>query len=268
MLHSTAQLYSHKRKHERRDFESAYRKFREDQHDKGGNLQAQGIAQGTVAPSMVTPLSNIALMNNQTSMALPVSIKREALDDFDSFDAKRFKSDHPTMSLPLSIKQEPMEDSESNDSKFMQDQPDNFNENSFSDMKSESSESMVGMDTSNQDVDSDSFRDDASDVPDILYPEQKPTNLSVLDLSGDKLGDSLTLPIPNIYYQDESPKVTLPQEVITSQSQGPHPIDIPTSSSSPVPQPMPVITTIPLPARPPIMDKREKDEAWKNYLIR
>lgn len=29
MLHSTAQLYSHKRKHERRDFESAYKKYRD-----------------------------------------------------------------------------------------------------------------------------------------------------------------------------------------------------------------------------------------------
>ena len=34
MLHSTGQLYSHKRKHERRDFEHAYRRFQEEQKNK------------------------------------------------------------------------------------------------------------------------------------------------------------------------------------------------------------------------------------------
>ena len=34
MLHSTGQLFSHKRKHEKRDFEHAYRRFKEDQKNK------------------------------------------------------------------------------------------------------------------------------------------------------------------------------------------------------------------------------------------
>ncbi|XP_060080186.1 zinc finger protein castor homolog 1-like [Ylistrum balloti] len=279
VLHSTAQLYSHKRKHERRDFESAYRKFREEQQDvKGGH--AQGIIAGTVAPSRVNTLTNVTLMNNHQTMSLPVAIKREALDDFDSNDSKRLKTGQTSMSLPLAIKQETFDDSESNESKFMQeDQPSNLNENSFSDVKSESSESNTAMDVSHQDPDSDSVKDDISDVPDTPYSEQKTSKMAALNLTGARLSDSLTLPIPGMHVKDE---VTInPQQEISPVRQPLQlPVQTPTSAPSvAIPQTSPALSSatsqagstlasVPLPARPPIMEKRERDEAWKNYLVR
>ncbi|XP_021355431.1 zinc finger protein castor homolog 1-like [Mizuhopecten yessoensis] len=279
VLHSTAQLYSHKRKHERRDFESAYRKFRDDQQDNKGG-QIPGMIPGTVAPSRVNTLNNVSLMSNQQSMSLPVAIKREALDDFDSNDSKRFKTEQPSMSLPVSIKQEAFDDSESNESKLMQeDQPENLNENSFSDVKSESSESDTAMDVSHHDLDSDSGKDDATDVPETFYNEPKASTMAALNLTGVKLSDSLTLPIPTMHLMDEI-KVTSPQEVTPVRQHLQLPVQIPTSvssmatslatpaSSPAICQPVTTATSVALPARPPIMEKRERDESWKSYLIR
>ncbi|XP_033763818.1 LOW QUALITY PROTEIN: zinc finger protein castor homolog 1-like [Pecten maximus] len=275
VLHSTAQLYSHKRKHERRDFESAYRKFREEQQDVKGS-PASGIIQGTV----VNSVSNMPLMPNHQPMSLPVAIKREALEDFDSNDSKRLKTGQSGMSLPLSIKQEAFDDSESNESKFMlEEQSDNLNENSFSDVKSESSESNNAMDVSHHDLDSDSIKDDISDVPDTTYIEPKASTMAALNLTGTKLSDSLTLPIPAMQVKDEV-QINSPQDVTPVRQQLHLPVQIPTSassmatplvapaSSSAISQTVSTVASVPLPARPPIMEKRERDEAWKNYLVR
>ncbi|XP_069118331.1 zinc finger protein castor homolog 1-like [Argopecten irradians] len=280
VLHSTAQLYSHKRKHERRDFESAYRKFREEQQDVKGAPPPSGIIQGTAMPTGINPLSNMPMMPNHQPMSLPVSIKREAPDDFVSNDSKKLKTGQPGMSLPLSIKQEAFDDSESNESKYMlEEPPENLNENSFSDLKSESSESNAAMDVSNQDQDSDSVKDDVLDIPDTSYSEPKATTMAALNLTGTNLNDSLTLPIPMIQTQKEV-QVTSPQEVVPVRQQLQLPVQIPTSapsmatplvapvSSPAVSQAVSSVSSVPLPARPPIMEKRERDEAWKNYLIR
>ncbi|XP_052286686.1 zinc finger protein castor homolog 1-like [Dreissena polymorpha] len=56
VLHSTAQLYSHKRKHEKRDFESAYKKYRH---------------HGSLGPQ--TPLSNLSMSDMGNSSASSVN---------------------------------------------------------------------------------------------------------------------------------------------------------------------------------------------------
>nr|KAG5691520.1 hypothetical protein BaRGS_017733 [Batillaria attramentaria] len=53
VLHSTAQLYSHKRKHERREFESLYRTFRQAQRTTGLPVQPAAATTPTPTPGLV-----------------------------------------------------------------------------------------------------------------------------------------------------------------------------------------------------------------------
>lgn len=238
VLHSTAQLYSHKRKHERRDFEAAYRKYREDGNSKDG---PEGISMATQVQ-----LSD----SNSTSL----SIKKEPLDGSemgDDFDMDDSLDSSSHMADSEGIKMEG--DFEDNSSDIM------------SSAVSEASDCNVGNLSTLS-----SCTEDSVKVPE---KESKAFNISdhMPNMSGDKLDGSLTLPIPNY---NNSPSInqtiikkeaTSPQEATPALAQPKLPVFVPTSVL-----PQHTVTAIPLPARPPerILERREKDESWKNYLIR
>ncbi|KAJ8320739.1 hypothetical protein KUTeg_002326 [Tegillarca granosa] len=234
VLHSTAQLYSHKRKHERRDFEAAYRKYREDGNGKDG-------------PESVSMATQIQLSD---SNSMPLSIKKEPFDDSDmgdDFDMDDSLDSSSHMADSEGIKMEA--DFEDNSSDVM------------SSAISEASDSNVG--------NLSTCTDDSVKVPE---KETKAFNISdhMPNMSGDKLDGSLTLPIPN--YNSPSTNQTIikkeatsPQEATPALAQPKLPVFVPTSVLPPH-----TVTAIPLPARPPerMLERREKDESWKNYLIR
>ncbi|XP_041378245.1 zinc finger protein castor homolog 1-like [Gigantopelta aegis] len=97
VLHSTAQLYSHKRRHERRDFENAYRNFRQVQRQshQTPNRQAvppQGFTSLQTKPASIQPnplLSTLPVLSPGTQTSIPMG-----------------QQSIPSMSLPLTIKTE------------------------------------------------------------------------------------------------------------------------------------------------------------------
>lgn len=84
VLHSTAQLYSHKRKHERREFESAYRNYRELQHpgvaSEGQETSiALAGAEGQQAAHLQFPVASVTQNLFNRDLGLP--IKRAAVSE-------------------------------------------------------------------------------------------------------------------------------------------------------------------------------------------
>ena len=59
MLHSTAQLYSHKRKHERREFENAYRSFRSLQSQQVKFENEEATPKPDTSPQIAEPLEEL-----------------------------------------------------------------------------------------------------------------------------------------------------------------------------------------------------------------
>ena len=203
------------------------------------------------------------------------------------------------MSLPVAIKSEPSNEDESFDSKF-------FDDNSNSDMRSFASENS---DSALHDMDSSSCNGDMGNMQDGSLLAQHAD-----EIEGEKLNDSLTLPIPaysgeeNTKSESETsstPKIKeeikseyTPTDLSTSSVSQNQPLQIDTLAShlktpdKPLSgmnlsgTPSPILTTpspsgsgsllssppttFPLPARPPAvnLEKRERDESWKNYLLR
>ncbi|XP_071109197.1 zinc finger protein castor homolog 1-like [Haliotis cracherodii] len=89
VLHSTAQLYSHKRKHERRDFENAYRNFRQVQ--KSTTPQPRPAQQVMSSLQGVSALSGAGQILAQVPMTMGTSLAHQVV---------------PSMSLPVKIKTE------------------------------------------------------------------------------------------------------------------------------------------------------------------
>lgn len=232
VLHSTAQLYSHKRKHERREFETAYQKYRDgsgDMNESMGDNSYSGIysEQDLSMDSVNSPFAASQVVKD--SMMLPVTIKREAPDSVDSGDAKRFKFDH-------------------------------MQEDSMSDEMSFKSESESFIDDSSI----------AEEVPIKTEKVSAVVEEFGSKISGDQLNSSLTLPIPSLSDESSTTSKTVEalsqpklMEKMTSFSiplpQNKQPVYMTTSIA---PQhllpPMSAKTT----------DRREKDESWKSYLIR
>ncbi|XP_062590668.1 zinc finger protein castor homolog 1-like [Saccostrea cucullata] len=214
VLHSTAQLFSHKRKHERRDFETAYRKFREDSTDMDSSMQFGGGVVGENSSFTSSPLSH---------MSLPISIKTEITED-------DFKEESCDSKIPMS--EQSMEDSNS-------------------DVKS--------------------LKSDCSDTKDISQSEEEAMVLSkhADQLSGEKLNDSLTLPIPGCTAVGESPgAMSTPIKSETGNAIMPNAIPGMKESSPKVPLPISVPPMLLSKPSPNTQERKERDESWKNYLIR
>ncbi|XP_067659441.1 zinc finger protein castor homolog 1-like isoform X2 [Haliotis asinina] len=123
VLHSTAQLYSHKRKHERRDFENAYRTYRQVQKAAPSQTRptqpVMGSLQGVPALSgagqllaqVPIPVGTNLTPQAVPSMSLPVKIKTE----MESPKGKRSDSGNsngmspPIIEKKVKVKLEPTE---------------------------------------------------------------------------------------------------------------------------------------------------------------
>jgi hypothetical protein len=148
------------------------------------------------------------------------------------------------MSLPISIKTEIVEE----------------------DFKEESCDSKVPLsEQSLEDSCSDvkSLKSDCSDSQEVNKSEEEPVTLSkhADRLSGESLNDSLTLPIPG-YTNVEDGRLSTPPKseasVVPGLTVSPPKVSLP----HPIP---PMLLSKP---SPNTQERKERDESWKNYLIR
>lgn len=268
VLHSTAQLYSHKRKHERRDFESAYKKYRDKTVAKPilprsdfGNIQQVASLTGSPIISTLPGVLNLqAGLKRQMEWepSEPLELKKPKLEptsDVESVTASN-QSSRSTPTEKLNIKPDP--------------------------------DAM--------DVEASSDLDDSIDE---MHEEHKNLRRTFGDEEGLKLSGSLTLPIPMFKGQGKrnesnsatspvtSPTFTQPQSLSMSpleklQNSGPVFTTMPSLNAS---MPSTLVTmnpgallnvssTFPGPAtvlQPPksvYTERREKDDSWKTYLVR
>ena len=229
-------MFSHKRKHERRDFENAYRKFREDSNDMDSAHQYRGGILSESQSYTGSPISH---------MSLPLSIKTEITeDDFrdESFDSR----------IPMS--EQSMEESSS-------------------DMKSVKSECSDNK--SHDQEESEMMEEDGREVEEEGEEEPVIFSRHAEQLSGEKLNDSLTLPIPVYSKQKEKGQCLFPDTVsITSSPKSEtgiifRPNDyqgFSVASPKVSPSSTSLLLTKPSPGNP--QERKERDESWKNYLIR
>lgn len=158
VLHSTAQLYSHKRKHERRDFENAYRNFRQVQ--KSTTPQPRPAQQVMSSLQGVSALSGAGQILAQVPMTMGTSLAHQVV---------------PSMSLPVKIKTE-MESPKGKKS-------DSGNSNSMSPPIMERKVKV---------------KLEPKEVKDTMRLDQSSGLLNhAAIVSEEKLNDSLTLPIPS-----------------------------------------------------------------------
>ncbi|XP_071146586.1 zinc finger protein castor homolog 1-like isoform X3 [Mytilus edulis] len=194
VLHSTAQLYSHKRKHERREFETAYQKYRDGSQDMMDPMGDNSMNNSTIYSEQDLSMDS---MNDsfpptpqvmQESMLLPVTIKREAPDSPSSGDSKRFKFD-------------------------------NLQDDSMSDQMSFKSES-------------ESFNDESSVIEENSILTEKSSSIVEeygTKISGDQLNSSLTLPIPSVADDSDMKPVEKPPQFSVPLPQNKQPVYMTTS---------------------------------------
>ena len=236
VLHSTAQLYSHKRKHERRDFENAYKKFR----DRDGH-----------PPQPIQPVPNLAaqraevishFLGNGSGMQVPVSpgLKR-----------------HAEQMEPLELKKPKLEMSSDNE---------DFPSRSGSPCMMSDGASTPFFPASPK-TENDSFDEDNSNMSDKLAEGYESSKDS------ENLDSSLNLPINSLSAHSESP--TLPTQVKVMPSTAGTPSMATMPCTLPTGMVGQAVMTVPDPAstalQPPktvYMERREKDDSWKNYLVR
>lgn len=234
VLHSTAQLYSHKRKHERRDFENAYKKYRDKDGHKLQHIQPM--------PNMAIPRADIIshFLGGSSGIHLPQGLKRPA-----------------EQTEPLELKKpklEPLSDDE--------------------DIPSSSASPCMMSDgastpffPSSPKTEQDSMDEENSNTSDKFADDYRSLK------ENDNLDSSLNLPINSLTAQKESS--ALPTQVkVTPDISGPQsvssmPCTLPTGWAGQA------VMTVPNPAstvlQPPktiYMERREKDDSWKNYLVR
>ncbi|KAK6177137.1 hypothetical protein SNE40_015302 [Patella caerulea] len=190
VLHSTAQLYSHKRKHERREFESAYQNFRTTQ--RNGPVINKSLSQGQTGQLVTT-----------TPVAVSSTVPRSVVQTV------------TTMSLPVTISPvQPI-----------------FQQSSTEEGDSPSRETTEEEDNEEEETEEKSVLKNYSD-----------------ELTGEKLNDSLTLPIPKLEVKSD----------LTHK----------TSSKTLTPIPQKDSLTLTPDVGRSLIDRRDKDDSWKNYLIR
>ena len=126
MLHSTGQLFSHKRKHEKRDFEHAYRRFKEDQKTKALSKLPKPTNPGMPAQMLTNrpqgippPNTNVLNFSNyaQAKQENPEYIDMEDLPTYNQPDLTLNKrSLSPEMKIDTSVgfkKEDPMDEENS-----------------------------------------------------------------------------------------------------------------------------------------------------------
>ena len=244
VLHSTAQLYSHKRKHERRDFENAYKKYRDRDGHKPQHIQPM--------PSVI-PRADIInhYLGGMGGLHMAAGLKRPA-EQMEPLELKRPKmepssdqEDNPD--IPSSSASPcPMSDGAS--TPFFPSSP-KTEQNSADDENSNMSDKYTNM----------------SDRITVEKEEMK---------ESDNLDGSLNLPINSFGPHSESSALPTQVKVMPASFTDPNSV-----SSMPCTLPTGLVgqavMTVPDPAatvlQPPktiYMERREKDDSWKNYLVR
>lgn len=273
VLHSTGQLYSHKRKHERRDFESAYRRFKENQKTRPVGVSARPEASVHPAFGTVTHVPVARIPNFQPIATLAQSIPH----------------------LPANGRAVVSEQPVTQDSEYGGHE-DTTRLDASGETTPSGSISPVSMATSTQsEIRNDMTMTVKTEPEDLEEASQealesghRSSGLAAYsdEISGDQLNDSLTLPIPK--YTDtsttDSPQIS-PQIAYTPNQSPPKtplpqvasglstPVIAPTlTASAPSTPSMQLGALTPRrdwPTRLAIsMEKRPKDESWKAYIIR
>ena len=233
MLHSTGQLYSHKRKHERRDFEHAYRRFKDDQTQKP--MLNPAIRQMGVTPQGSSQLES-HLVNDSGSTS-----RRRREDEYVDLEdlVKRQGDVKPDLDSLVKVKTEPGLSPEP-DSPGLIPPPAHG--------KVDSVESAL-----------------------LHSPHNKaaPSTLARLahKLSGHGLSDSLNLPIPGQEEADHDETSAAEKTEVKPRLGNKHPLTAP-SMTTPGKQEGKTYTPKVMKVSPPVNEKKERDESWKKYLTR
>ncbi len=234
MLHSTGQLYSHKRKHERRDFEHAYRRFKDDQKNKTPPTN-------TPPNQNVNPAAAIAKNVAQQVISGAVSgLKGAPLN---------LTSDAPKQEPPEYIDMEELQKINQS-AEEVEDEPMELKHNS-NPVPSLAQNSVKSEPSTPEDVKAEFPESNDKNKP-------LPSTLAKLasKLSGAALDGSLNLPIPD-YEQEEEEQTEVPASMKDELACVGNHGGIQTNVPGFIPK-----------TSPPINEKREKDESWKKYLTR
>ncbi|KAL3862322.1 hypothetical protein ACJMK2_008299 [Sinanodonta woodiana] len=241
VLHSTAQLYSHKRKHERKDFENAYKRYREE-HTKPQfrpaptNNSNQNQEPGTPLQNHKTQmvLQAVPMLSNVIGGLLTTGAFRQPGSPVNEpFELKRIKVEPEDISMSSS----PI--------------PEDFSSSAAGEMSNAVTPSETDFSDSNLD-------DEMSDTSQMSSLADKSS-----EISRDKLNDSLNLPIPLI-----GKKEMKREESLSPTSSMPNTLNIPlTQSLTNTPLISPEATVL-QPPRTVYTERREKDDSWKSYLVR
>lgn len=280
VLHSTAQLYSHKRKHERREFENIYRTFKQAQRNPG--LQNQPC--GTQLVSTVTSLPlNMQLASQSVLTSIPIQAIGEAVIAPGLVSKQVVQS----VALPLkvaatstSVLPRPVLSSQSAAVLSTAPPPAAYSAAAIStpmivktdNEVSKSKDDACGTNTFTAvNVKLEPKSDSESDVEDgvstIKFEDSSPESLlerSALDLKQTRLQDSTNLSIS---------EKTSSSELDQEQEKGNQIIGKASSDSScgvevndtKTPNLQMVLPKVKKVGAP---EKRDRDESWKNYLIR
>ena len=248
VLHSTAQLYSHKRKHERRDFENAYKKYRDRDGHKPQHIQPMPsvIPRADIINHYLGGMGGLQMasgLKRPAEQMEPLELKKPKLEQSSDQEDDR---DFPSSSASPC----PLSDGAS--TPFFPSSP-KTEQNSADDENSNMSDRYTNM--------VDKYSNDHAEMNE-----------------SENLDDSLNLPINSFNGQCElsaSPSA-LPTQVKVMPASFTDP-----NSVSGMPCTLPpglvgqAVMTVPDPAatvlQPPktiYMERREKDDSWKSYLVR
>lgn len=214
ILHSTAQLYSHKRKHERRDFENAYRRFQEVRRHK--TLQVPNNH-----PKQQAAQSGDPSLLSSTKVNAEILLKSNL--------------DENTVSNDNSVKYEPLNNEMMQKDKVKKEIFENEEPNEYA------NGSAVSCSTPNSSQESVVIKSENTSPPTSILMSQ------ASDLVGDSLNDSLSLPIPSSDIKTE----LFDNHII---------LNVHNSAAS--------NSLLSHPGTQKIIEKKEKDENWKIYLVR
>jgi hypothetical protein len=278
VLHSTGQLYSHKRKHERRDFEFAYKRFKQESgDDKGGSsneASSVGGPSGAPSPSPQTqprPIAPKLGLNDQLPHGLvlpqPLSLPLEQQQAIFSHAQK-------ALMMAIGLQSHGGRPREQNDPEYMD------------------LEDLKNFDTKTMNSGASSPNSGSISPPPATAPSNPHSKFSLTAeirqqqiqsalaryasvLKHAELNNSLSLPIPNFLASERigeaaAHTVTCGDVAMKEERESPVPVPVQLIQDQYVVPLTPPCGDAPLLQRPlpKIMEKRERDESWKKYMIR
>lgn len=274
VLHSTGQLYSHKRRHERRDFENAYRRFKDEQKKKDGpGVENPNPIRSTQQPRSNTPIVHAATPKSKVDSAHSAISPALRPHSFPGYSA----APTPHSSRTSVIKQE-AEYIDLEDLSQFNHSGRSSPENSMTptDLSMSGSSASSGKTDCRSDTDSappahggvtikaenvgldlsSSSSSQTTNNSNVNKPQASTLAKLAYKLnSNSSLNGSLSLPVPAV------------NEAGDISSRGPSPVGPALSASLGSGATPGVVGFVPK-SPPPVNHKPEKDESWKKYLTR